>query len=283
MYTTLISTEDAHRHLRESHWRFIDCRFALMNPEQGATDYQVSHVPGALYAHLNADLSAHVVPGQTGRHPLPDTDHLVHLFGHWGIDSTVQVVVYDDYHGGLAARLWWLLRWLGHERVAVMDGGWRRWTARGLPVTDEVIYPTTKTFTPQVQHHLTADTAFVQEHFQDTAWCVVDSRERERYLGLQEPIDPVAGHIPGAKSFPYVGNMAGDTWKSAEALRERFASIRDHYTADRTVFYCGSGVTACHNVLAYTHAGYGLPVLYPGSWSEWITDPLRPVATGDES
>lgn len=282
MYTTLISAEEVAQHLKETHWRLVDCRFALMNPEQGAEDYQVSHVPGAVYAHMNADLSAPVVPGQTGRHPLPEIEHLVHLFSHWGIDRSVQVVAYDDFHGGMAARLWWLLRWLGHEQVAVLDGGWRQWKALNLPINDEVTYPEPRVFIPEIQSHLIIDTAFISQNLPMASWCLVDSRERERYLGLHEPIDPVAGHIPGAKNYPYLDNLDGNTWKSAAEFRRRFAPLHDHYTADQTAFYCGSGVTACHNVLAYTHAGYGFPKLYPGSWSEWITDQGRPVNTSSE-
>ncbi len=282
-YTTVISTAELARHLDNANWVIVDCRFALDNTERGSQDYAAAHIPGAVYAHLDHDLSGKVIHGETGRHPLPTVEHAAQTFGAWGIASGVQVVAYDDNNGSYAARLWWLLRWLGHENVAVLDGGWAAWKREELPISTSVQARIPATFEAAPDDNLIADTASVEHLRQDAAYRVVDSRAPERYRGDVEPIDPVAGHIPGAINLPFAANVNPDgTFKSPDELRSRFGTLLHDVPAEQTVFYCGSGVTAAHNVLSYAHAGLGDARLYPGSWSEWIADPERPVARGDE-
>lgn len=280
-FTTLISVDELFTHLHDPDWAIIDCRFSLENPRRGRQDYLAAHLPGAVYASLDEDLSAPVVPGQTGRHPLPSIEKLTHLFSGWGIDSEVQVVVYDDYPNlGLstAPRLWWMLRWLGHERVAVLDGGWFRWVSQGLPLQAGVVTRPPRQFTPKVQPHLLADSDLVDRMRLDSTARLLDSRSADRYRGENETLDPVAGHIPGAICAPYGENVGADgLFLPQETLQARFSQLIGDVPPDRVVFYCGSGVTAANNVLAFAHAGLGDARLYAGSWSEWITDPKRPV------
>lgn len=280
VYTTLISPADLQANLENPNWVLFDCRFNLADVEAGREAYHLSHLPGARYLHLDEDMSGPIVPGQTGRHPLPSVAVLAERLSAWGVDETVQVVAYDDRGGALAARLWWMLNWLGHTAVAVLDGGWPRWQAEGRPVTTEVTLPPARQFRPQPQPQRVLTAAQVLDL---PPGRLIDSRSPERYRGESEPIDPVAGHIPGARNFPFAGNLDEDgSFPSPVALADRFAALTADVPAEELVFYCGSGVTAAHNLLALAHAGLGLARLYPGSWSEWITDPGRPIATGDE-
>ncbi len=278
VYTTLISTAALSQHLTDPDWAVVDCRFALAETEHGRQSYQQAHIPGAVYAHLDEDLAGPAIPGQTGRHPLPEIDTFVQTLSNWGVDTTVQVVAYDDMGGGMAARLWWMLRWLGHEAVAVLDGGWPRWQAEGRPVRSGVESRAARHFAPQPQPHLLVDTAEVVKIRTDPVFGLYDSRSAERYRGQNETIDPVAGHIPGAISVPYTDNLGPDgCFLPLEALQTRFQTMLGDIPVERAVFYCGSGVTAAHNLLALVHTGFGEGRLYVGSWSEWITDPERPI------
>lgn len=280
-YTTLISVEELAETLFEPDWVVVDCRFVLTNIEQGRRDYLASHIAGAVYTHLDEDLSGLIIPGQTGRHPLPEVDALAQTLGKWGINNEMQVVAYDGGGGGIAARLWWLLRWLGHNAVAVLDGGWANWQQRGYPVRSGIETNAPKTFTPLPRPELTLDAEAVEKIRTDPAYRLVDARAADRYRGENETIDPVAGHIPGAISLPYAANVDSDQrFLPIDQLKERFKESLQDIPAERTVFYCGSGVTAAHNVLAMAHAGLGEARLYPGSWSEWITDEKRPVGKG---
>ncbi len=283
-YTTLISADELSAHLDDPQWAIIDCRFTLGDAERGRKDYLVSHIPGAVYAHLDEDLCARVIPGVTGRHPLPTIDQLVQKFSGWGVDSEVQVVAYDDWPGiglGTAARLWWTLRWSGHNAAAVLDGGWRSWSTAGLPVRLGEERRAPRTFQPVLQSELLVGAAEVERLRIDPAYRLFDSRSADRYRGENETIDPVAGHIPGAISASFAENLGVDgLFLSPQALRKRFEGLLDKTPAERAVFYCGSGVTATINNLALAHAGLGNAKLYAGSWSEWITDPDRPVETG---
>ncbi len=281
MHTTLIDVDTLHRHHHDPDWRVIDARFSLADPGQGAREYGEGHLPGALYAHLDNDLSGPIVPGATGRHPLPSPERAAEAFSRWGIADGVQVVVYDGSGGSVAARLWWMLRWLGHDAVAVLDGGWPAWTGAELPVTQEVPNVTPRTFVPRVRDHLIADTDEVDRYREDAAWAVLDARTPERFRGEKEPIDPVAGHIPGARCATFDWNLGEDgRFLAPDDLRRRFEELFSGVPVERVVNYCGSGVSACHNLLAIVHAGLGDARLYPGSWSQWITDEKRPVGTG---
>jgi thiosulfate/3-mercaptopyruvate sulfurtransferase len=271
-YTTLISCADLVAHLEDPAWAVVDCRFSLEDPPRGRRDYLLAHIPGAVYAHLDEDLAAPVIPGKTGRHPLPSMEHLTAAFSRWGIGKDTQVVAYDDWSaapGGVAARLWWLLRWLGHDAVAVLDGGWARWQLEGRPAAPGVVSRPPAQFIPHPRPELIA--ADVNAMRRDPACRVVDSRANDRYRGQNETVDPIAGHIPGALNLPYAANVGADgLFLPPAALRRRFHSTLGEVRPGEVAFYCGSGVTAAHNVLAYLHAGLGEARLYPGSWSEWI-------------
>ena len=281
-FKTLISTDELLVHIAEEAWIIVDCRFALDDVEYGRRAYQQAHIPGAVYAHLNEDLSGEIVPGETGRHPLPTLDDFVNQLSDWGIDQNVQVVVYDDLSGAYAARLWWMLRWLGHNAVAVLDGGWAAWQAAGCITEAGVHRNVRRSFTPARRDELAMDADKVMGVLLDPNYILVDSRGPERYRGDEEPLDTAAGHIPGAINLPYGDNVTEKGFKSRKELRARFAPYLEDHAVGDLVFYCGSGVTAAHNLLALEHAGLGEAKMYPGSWSEWITDETRPIKTGEE-
>lgn len=281
MFSTLISTQELADNLNNPNWVIVDCRFSLADTEQGRREYQQSHIAGAVYAHLDEDLSGPIIPGQTSRHPLPDVETFARMLSSWGIGNSTQVVVYDSMGGAIAARLWWMLRWLGHNAAAVLDGGWPRWQTEGRPVSHGVESNRPQTFTPQPRPELRLEADDVMQIKNDSAWRLFDSRSADRYRGENETLDPVAGHIPGAISLPFGENVGPDgCFLPPETLKTRFQNQLGDVPAEQAVFYCGSGVTAAHNILAVLHAGLGEPRLYAGSWSEWITDPNRPVATG---
>lgn len=261
--------------LTDVDWAIIDARFYLAEPEKGEAAYLEAHIPGAVYAHLDRDLSGPTT-GTNGRHPMPAIEQMVDRFSKWGIDEDVQVVVYDDAGGQIAARLWWMLRYLGHHAVAVLDGG--------LPAFDGELRAgreerTPRTFTPQVRDRMRIDVAALAQERGERL--LVDARAGERFRGEAEPLDPVAGHIPGAKNLPCSSNLATDgRFAAAGELRARFDAVMGNRDVGDVVSYCGSGVTACHNLLAMEIAGLHGAVLYPGSWSEWCADDGRPVETG---
>jgi len=276
---TLISPQELAANLDNPDWVIADCRFALNDPQAGRQAYAAGHIPGSFYVSLDDDLSTPHIPGKTGRHPLPAQADWAATVAAMGIQHVSQVVVYDDAGGAMAARMWWMMRWLGHETVAVLNGGWQAWQAGGGAVSQEgrAFTPTSARFEslPSLVKIVTAedlDSAHLQ---------LVDARDLPRYRGDTEPLDPVAGHIPGAICSPFAGNLSADkTFLSPAALREKFLAVTA--SGKPVVCYCGSGVTAAHNLLAMKVAGLDDPALYPGSWSEWITDPSRPVATGEE-
>lgn len=259
-------------------WVVVDCRFFLDKATKGYQDYLESHIPGALYFDLEKDLSGPVVTGVTGRHPLPDPATLAEFLGSQGIDNNTQVIAYDDLGGMMAGRLWWLLRWLGHENVAVLDGGYPAWIAEERPVSAELPKSVPKCFIPKVQSHLVATAADVLENFGDPGKLLIDSRAPDRFSGENEPIDPVAGRIPGAINYHFAQNLdLKGFFEIKDVLRGRFTHIFRDIPVEDVIFYCGSGVSAAHNVLAVAHAGLGMAKIYSGSWSHWITDPQRPI------
>lgn len=276
-FTSLIKSQELNSYFTDPNWRIIDSHFELDSPDTGWKAYQKSHIPGAIYAHLENDLSSEVIPGKTGRHPLPKVENLTRLFSSWGIDEKVQVVVYDNSGGGIAARLWWLLKWLGHNNVALLDGGLDSWSRSGYPLDNKIPQITPREFHPQPNLKMVVSSRDL-ENISKSKLTLVDSRGPERYRGEFEPIDKVAGHIPGAINAFYMENLdSHQIFNSQENLKARFTSLLGQKTAKDVVFYCGSGVTATHNILAMYHAGLGLAKLYPGSWSEWIADPNRPI------
>ncbi|MCP5157838.1 MAG: sulfurtransferase [Gammaproteobacteria bacterium] len=279
-YTTLIDIATLRVHLNDPDWVVVDCRFKLMDTEAGRCAYRNEHIPGARYAHLDEDLSGPITP-LTGRHPLPDPVRLAHQYGAWGIGENTQVVVYDDLGGMLAAaRLWWLLRWLGHETVAVLDGGLPAWQRAELPLTADLPVVRPAAFNGQPDHRLWLTTEQVMALSPKEA-VLVDARAATRYRGLAEPIDPVAGHIPGSINLPTEGNLTPNgCFLPGDVLRARFTAALTGRAPAAAVHSCGSGVTACHNLLAMETAGLSGSRLYAGSWSEWISDPSRSIATG---
>ncbi len=278
MFQTLISANQLNQQLNDPNWVIIDCRYSLHHPEKGRQDYLESHIPGAYYAHLDEDLSSPHIPGKTGRHPMPDLTKLIELFASWGIKEDAQVIVYDYKSGGIAARLWWLLQYMGHENTAVLNGGWQHWIQSHLPVEKNLPQAKTEAFNPKIKEQKLIKTGNDLLKNKNDNQIIIDSRSQERYQGLNEPIDPVAGHIPGAINAPFMNNVNNEgLFKSKEVLREQFAKTLQGKEAQQAVFYCGSGVTACHNLLALKHAGLGEGKLYLGSWSEWITDPEHSV------
>ena len=282
-FTTLVSVEQLQEHLEDPAWRVIDVRHDLMDVDAGPRAYETGHIPGAVFAHTDEDLSGRKTGGN-GRHPLPAREDLVQAFRRWGVDDDTQVVAYDANGGNFAVRLWWLARWLGHARVAVLDGGWPRWVATTGLSSTEVPSPAPGRFTDRPSTMPLVRAEDVVRNLGTRERLVLDARTPERYRGEQEPIDPVAGHIPGARNRPWQRNLQADqTFKSPEALRQEFAAALGSTPPARVVHQCGSGVTACHNLLAMEVAGLAGSALYAGSWSEWIADPARPVATGDEA
>lgn len=282
MISTLVDARTLGAHLANPDWRIVDCRYDLANPAAGEAAYAAGHVPGAVYAHLDRDLSAPRTE-RSGRHPLPEPDAAAAAFGRLGIDSRVQVAAYDESGGMYAARLWWLLRWLGHERAAVLDGGWQAWRAAGLPVATEPGHPAARTFVAHPRQRAWVNADELDGLLEGNACLLLDARAPERYEGRAEPLDPKAGHVPGARSHPYVRNLGAEgRFLPPEELRERLLVRLRGRSSSEVVSMCGSGVTACHTLLALEVAGLPGGRLYPGSWSEWSRDPQRPVASGPE-
>ena len=279
-WTTLVDAETLSPHLNDPSVAVVDCRFDLANPSWGAAAYAAGHVSGAIFADLERDLSGPKT-GTNGRHPVPAPSALAATFGRWGIDRDVQVVAYDQDSGMYASRLWWLLRWLGHDRVAVLDGGAARWAATGGPTASGVESRTGRTFigAPRAELLMTADEVAARRA--DPTWRLVDARAPERFSGEVEPLDRVAGHIPGAANHFFMRSVGPDrTFLPASALRAGFEQTIGGCAPDHVVSYCGSGVTACHALLALEHAGLAGARLYAGSWSEWSSDPSRPIEKG---
>lgn len=280
MHATLIDTATLAAHLRAPDWLVIDCRFELADPAAGERAYRSGHIPDALYAHLDRDLSGPVTP-LSGRHPLPAVDALARTLSGWGIEDQVQVVAYDAGNGMMAARLWWLLRWLGHDAVAVLDGGLAAWEGEGRPLSRALPIPLPRSFQPRPRDWMIVAAAEIEAALGSDRLRLLDARATPRFRGEQEPIDPVAGHIPGALNHPFDRNLGADgRFLAPEELRRRLQPLVGQ-SAGQAVSYCGSGVTACHTLLALELAGLAGGRLYPGSWSEWIRDASRPVARGD--
>lgn len=290
MYT-LISINDLLTNLDQPDLVLFDCRFSLLDEEAGLKSYHFDHIPNAHYADLASDLSNPIIAGRTGRHPLPDMDRWIERVRRWGVDHTTQVVAYDDSGGPFAARLWWLFRWSGHRKVAVLDGGWRAWVNRKYPVTQDLPDPVpASTFEagPPVTKSMLAEDLLAA--VKSKGIHLLDAREAVRFRGEEEPFDSVAGRIPGAICVPFTENLdKNGFFRPVQQLKKRFDENlsasnmmrHSHSTIDQPVVnYCGSGVTAAHNILAMVHAGFEEPSLYAGSWSEWILDPNRPVETG---
>jgi len=260
----------------------LDCRFALEDTSYGQRSYANGHIAGSFFADLERDLSGPVSKGKTGRHPLPDAQALVERLQYWGINQDSDVVLYDDGPGAFAARAWWLLAWLGkRDGVFILDGGLKAWHAAGLPLSLDAPDKKPGHFAGQPDDSLVLSAEQLQARLEEPELTLIDARAEARFRGEVEPIDPVAGHIPGAQCAAFNENLGPDGhFLPAEQLKQRFAEKLQGRAPESLVAYCGSGVTACHNLFALCLAGYPLGGLYAGSWSEWITDPSREVATG---
>ncbi|NMM37003.1 MAG: sulfurtransferase [Glaciimonas sp.] len=285
-FTTLISAAELAQHLPDNGWVILDCRHDLANPEAGRNAYADGHLPQAQFAHLDCDLAGRMTGHDghdgpfRGRHPLPERDIFVETLRHWGINNDTQVIAYDASGGMFAARLWWMLRWVGHDAVAVLDGGLPAWQQGGNLLTKDTPVLRRGTLTARATLTVSVDVAAVLTNLTNPARTMLDARSPDRFRGENETLDAVGGHIPGAKNRFFKDNLQADgRFKPAAQLQTEFAALID--TPQATIAQCGSGVTACHNLLAMEVAGLPGAALYPGSWSEWCADPARPVATGE--
>jgi len=285
MHSPLISVAAAHDLMAAGSRRlcWVDCRFDLADTEAGHRDYRAGHVPGARYAHLDRDLSAPPVPGQTGRHPLPDPEDFAATLRRWGVDRDTLVIAYDDGRGPFASRLWWMLHWVGHSRQSVLDGGFAQWTRLGRPITAPVPAPTPGNFQADVKGELVVTADEVMAARGQDALTMVDCRAAVRYAGHADPMDQPSGHIPGAVSHPHSDTLdAQGLFLSPTVLKAQLEPTWDARASAGVATYCGSGVSACHTLLAFVYAGLGFPRNYIGSWSDWITDPARPIERSGE-
>lgn len=278
----LINPQQLAARLEQPGLMILDCRFSLDDTDHGQRSYAEGHIAGARFADLNRDLSAPMVKGVTGRHPLPMPEQLLERLRQWGVKGDSEVVLYDDGPGAFAARAWWLLAWLGkREGVYLLDGGLKAWHAAGQPLSLDAPGGELGDLTGQPDPDMVVDAEQLQARLASTELTLLDARALPRFLGQIEPIDPVAGHIPGAQCAAFTDNLDADgRFLPAAKLRERFDALLQGRPVHELVAYCGSGVTACHNLFALSLAGYPLAALYAGSWSEWITDPQRAVEKG---
>jgi thiosulfate/3-mercaptopyruvate sulfurtransferase len=279
----LISATDLAGHIGDPDWVVVDCRFNLTNTDAGRAAYAEGHIPGAVYADLDQDLAGPVEPdGTGGRHPLPAADTLGQTARDWGVNPDSVLVAYDDAGGALAARLWWLMRWAGHPRVAVLDGGFSRWIADRLPLETHLPRPAAGTWQAVEANLPTLTANDVAGQLATGALALLDARAEDRFAGRVEPLDTRAGHIPGARNVPFTVNLGADKcFRSPPELQAYYRAVIGDRPMEEVAGMCGSGVTACHTLLALERAGLPGAALYVGSWSDWISDPSRPVATDD--
>jgi thiosulfate/3-mercaptopyruvate sulfurtransferase len=280
MHTTLISTDTLADHLADATWLIADCRYNLNDDTWGRTEYAAGHIAGAVFVDVGHDL-ADQRTGINGRHPLPGLEAMAATFGRLGIADDIQVVAYDQDAGAFASRLWWMLRYLGHDAVAVLDGGFAKWTHEGRPVRGGVETRRPAHFTPRLRAALRVTVEDALGQLGDPSTLFVDARSPDRFAGMPDPLDQIYGHIPGARNRYYRHNVTdAGTMRTAGELKADFEKVLAATPPTHVVMYCGSGITACHNLLAMEHAGLQGGRLFAGSWSEWESDPSRPVETG---
>ena len=277
----LVTTEELAAHLDDPQWMIFDTRHDMSDSDAGRHAYDAKHIPGAFFQHIDDDLSA-PKSGTNGRHPLPDQHTFAARMAALGVTRAKSIVVYDDSGGMFAARLWWMLRWTGLERVALLDGGWPKWIAEGRPVTAQIPLPQAAPRDFALRNGMTVSAAYILSHLGDAASPLLDARSPERYRGEKETLDPVAGHIPGAVNRFCKANLnAAGAFRPVAALRAEYLALLNARAPGQLIHQCGSGITACHNLFAMELAGLPGSRLYPGSWSEWVADRSRPVATGE--
>ena len=277
MHTTLISTDALAEHLADPAWLIVDCRYNLNDETWGRAQYESAHIPGALFVDVAHDLAAEGTR-TNGRHPLPEVEDMAAAFGRLGIADHIQVIAYDQEAGAFASRLWWMLRYLGHDAVAVVDGGFAKWTREGRPVRGGVERRLPARFTSRLRKEMRVTVDETLAHLGDPSALLIDARSPDRYAGRPDPLDTVYGHIPGARNRYYRDNVSeAGTMRPGSELRTEFEKVLAGSPASQVVMYCGSGITACHNLLAMEHAGLRGARLFAGSWSEWESDPNRPI------
>lgn len=282
MSSLVVTAAELISHIQDPDWRVFDCRHDLYNVQYGENAYAKGHLPGAVFLHLDRDLSG-AKNGSNGRHPLPDPEMFARRMSECGVGPDTQVVAYDNEGGVFAARLWWMLRWLGHDKVALLDGGMAAWKRAGQALTPDVPAIQPKAFQARPQSGLKVDLNYVMSILGQADSAIIDARAPERFTGEEEVLDPVGGHIPGAINRFWFDNLDdnGIYFKPIEELRAEYAALLAGRDPAQVIQQCGSGVTACHNLLAMELAGFKGSRLYPGSWSEWCADPSRPMATGE--
>ena len=281
-YNTIISSAQLADIAANDDVRIFDCRFSLKDPQGGKKNYQKGHIPGAQFADMDTQLSSGITQ-TSGRHPLPQEKIFLEQLRVWGISNSTQVVAYDDVSGAFAARLWWLLRWMGHQRAAVLDGGLQKWEALGFSLSQDTVQFPRGDFAGKANMLWVLDIDSVSMELAANNITLIDARAADRYTGKDQKTDPVPGHVPGAKNLPFGGNLNEQgLFTSPEAIKKRFDQVIRDQEIDQVVNMCGSGVTACHNLLAMEIAGFTPTKLFVGSWSQWIRDPSRPIATGKE-
>ena len=279
----LVSVEELAAQLHDPNWIVVDCRFNLMQPDAGREAYAAGHIPGAVYADLDKDLASAASAESGGRHPLPDVGAFRHLLDSWGVGATSRIVAYDDAGGAVAARLWWLVRWMGHQRVALLDGGLGAWRAAQHELSDGSATTRQGEFRNgygEPGNMPVVDVAELEAGLIDDRLMLLDARAPDRFFAREEPLDPVAGHVPGALNLPFQENLGADgRFRPAPELHEHYQSVIGARSPSELVCMCGSGVTACHTLLALEVGGFPGAALYVGSWSDWVSSAQRPVAT----
>ena len=280
-YDTIISAQDLNSIISDDNVRVFDCRFSLKDPQGGLKSYQSGHLPNAQFADMDTQLSS-AMTETSGRHPLPDVDVFIEQLCAWGVSNDTQVIAYDDMKGAFAARLWWMMRWVGHNKVAVLNGGMEKWTEQGFPLTQDSVDYSRGNFTGQANMDWLVDIDTVRSELEADSITLIDARAADRFTAKDNKTDPVPGHIPGAVNLPFGGNLTGEGLMQApDAIKQRFESVIKDRPVGDVVNMCGSGVTACHNLLAQAIAGMPPMKIFIGSWSQWIKDSSRPVATGE--
>jgi thiosulfate/3-mercaptopyruvate sulfurtransferase len=282
MHTTFVSTDVLAEQLGDASWVIADCRYNLNDESWGRAQYEAAHVPGAAFVDLAHELAGHRT-GANGRHPLPTIDEMARTFARLGIADDIQVIAYDQGAGAFASRLWWMLRYVGHDAVAVLDGGFAKWTSEGRPVRGGTHERAPARFTPRVREEMRVGVDETVAHLGDPSVLLIDARSPERFAGNPDPLDTIYGHIPDARNRYYRNNVSDPgTLRSGQELKADFEHVLAGIPANQVVMYCGSGITACHNLLAMEHAGLAGARLFAGSWSEWESDPNRPIERGSK-
>lgn len=282
IYNTIISAQELNTIINNDKVRVFDCRFSLKDPQGGLKNYQAGHLPNAQFADMDTQLSSPMTE-TSGRHPLPDVQTFINQLKQWGVDNDTQVIAYDDISGAFAARLWWMMRWLGHDNVAVLNGGIQKWTEAGYAISQDHVEYVPGNFSGVANMDWLVDIDTVQSELTASKITLIDARSSDRFTAKDQQTDPVPGHVPGAINLPFPGNLTKDgLFETPDVIKQRFTNVIQDQPTTHVVNMCGSGVTACHNLLAQAIAGLPPSKVFIGSWSQWIRDPSRPVATGDE-